>query len=39
MHLCQGVRNLAMLTETRLQLEDGNCLAVRQAARHVTQFY
>ena len=28
-----------MLTETRLQLEDCNCLAVRQAARHVTQFY
>ena len=28
-----------MLTETRPQLEDCNCLAVRQAARHVTQFY
>jgi DNA-binding MarR family transcriptional regulator len=28
-----------MLTETRLQLEECNCLAVRQAARHVTQFY
>jgi DNA-binding MarR family transcriptional regulator len=28
-----------MLTETRPQMEECNCLAVRQAARHVTQFY
>ena len=28
-----------MLTETRPQMEDCNCLALRQAARHVTQFY
>jgi DNA-binding MarR family transcriptional regulator len=28
-----------MLTETRAQMEECNCLAVRQAARHVTQFY
>jgi len=26
-------------SDTRLKLEDCNCLAVRQAARHVTQFY
>jgi len=28
-----------MPTETRHRPEDCNCLAVRQAARHVTQFY
>jgi DNA-binding MarR family transcriptional regulator len=28
-----------MATETRSRLEDCNCLAVRQAARHLTQFY
>jgi DNA-binding MarR family transcriptional regulator len=28
-----------MSTETFPKLEDCNCLAVRQAARHVTQFY
>lgn len=28
-----------MATETRPRLEDCNCLAVRQAARHITQFY
>jgi DNA-binding MarR family transcriptional regulator len=28
-----------MVTETRPKLEDCNCLAVRQAARHLTQFY
>ena len=28
-----------MLAETRPQPDDSNCLAVRQAARHVTQFY
>ncbi len=28
-----------MPTDTQPQLEDCNCLAVRQAARHITQFY
>jgi DNA-binding MarR family transcriptional regulator len=28
-----------MPTDTQPRLEDCNCLAVRQAARHVTQFY
>ncbi len=28
-----------MLTETRPQLEDGHCLAVRQEGRHITQFH
>ena len=28
-----------MLADTATQREECNCLAVRQAARHVTQFY
>src|SRR5579864_4306811 len=28
-----------MASEARLRPEDCNCLAIRQAARHVTQFY
>jgi DNA-binding MarR family transcriptional regulator len=37
MHVTQD--NLVMTTETRLGPEQCNCLAVRQAARHITQFY
>jgi DNA-binding MarR family transcriptional regulator len=37
MHVDQD--NLAKTAETRLGLEQCNCLAVRQAARHITQFY
>jgi DNA-binding MarR family transcriptional regulator len=36
MHVTQD--NLVMTTETRLGPEQCNCLAVRQAARHITQF-
>src|SRR5580692_12041944 len=35
---CQG-RELEMPTDTLPPLEECTCLAVRQAARHVTQFY
>jgi DNA-binding MarR family transcriptional regulator len=37
MHFDQGKSE--MTSETRPRPEDCNCLAVRQAARHVTQFY
>src|SRR5208337_2926851 len=35
---CQG-RELEMPTDTLPGLEECTCLAVRQAARHITQFY
>ena len=28
-----------MTSDTRLRAENCNCLAVRQAAQHITQFY
>src|SRR5216684_9426393 len=37
MHSCRRIP--AMPFETRLTAQDCNCLAVRQAARRVTQFY
>jgi hypothetical protein len=33
------LRKPAMTSDTRLRAENCNCLAVRQAARHITQFY
>src|SRR2546421_11420542 len=38
MHACQEGSS-AMPLETRSAARECNCLAVRQAARHVTQFY
>jgi DNA-binding MarR family transcriptional regulator len=38
--VCNDVnKDLLMAGDARPRLEDCNCLAVRQAARHVTQFY
>ena len=33
------LREPALTSDTRLRAENCNCLAVRQAARHITQFY
>src|ERR1700746_1341408 len=33
------IREPLMTSDTRLRAENCNCLAVRQAARHITQFY
>src|SRR5215468_11447568 len=37
--ICTQIRKLVMTAKTRLGPELCNCLAVRQAARHITQFY
>jgi hypothetical protein len=37
--ICPYVGNMASATAKVPKLDECNCLAVRQAARHITQFY